>query len=540
MALTPLEQTLVDLAHDDPRELAVRLERAKDSARRIWKTPRMPWFTDHTPDNHSRRIVYLLSETLEHLQTTPERLRPVELFILLAACYLHDIGMQDMKKNGMARQEFTEAEWALVRNDHPGVVKEWIVTRTRASDLTQFRIDIGDAPEPYLEILGLVCQGHGSRYFGDTVAELERITDTFDGDVVRGALLTALLMMTDEFDISQERAGPPKEENREPVGELHHTLNSCTTSVRVGRGNTDKERRATIEMSMATEEPTLPDLICEWLGRKVSAQARRVNAVVETATNGELKYDETIVFRVRADTFALRPVLSARGRALLEQEIRHGDIVRRQEVLTRLAAALNGREALSAAVVLESTPHGDHTPILRWLESAIYVREGVHCIVPCRREGGRGPLDVLDIVAESLGSHAAQYATERGRIDEDSVDTAEIERICEALASDIVSSAAARPIVLDVRHIDQAAPETRDIVLALAVATQLGRPAPLLVFTVDSDTLPASLDRIVFPLADFKSEEIASHLEDVCGFAETRASAEAAALYAVGGAPRWA
>jgi len=275
MAEPALERELAALPAD-PRQLAARLEYAKDSARRIWDPPRMPWFTDHTPDNHSLRIVHLLSQTLEHLQTTPRRLQPVELFLLLSACYLHDIGMQDLAKNGLPHQRFTEAEWDLVRDEHPSIVKDWIVTRTRATNTTQFRIDLGDKPEPYLELLALICQGHGSKFFDATVADLDRIHDRFDGYPIRGAMLTALLMMGDELEINQQRATPAKEENpREAVSELHHSVNMYATSVSVGSAAVDTSRQPTIELTTPADE-NLVWLVTDWLGR--SSRLRRAAA----------------------------------------------------------------------------------------------------------------------------------------------------------------------------------------------------------------------------------------------------------------------
>src|SRR4051812_36589696 len=84
-------------ALSDPEcPLYERLERVRISAEAIWNLPRLPWFTDHRAQRHSRRLMALLGQATDALQKTERHLTRAEIYILLAACYLHDVGMQDV------------------------------------------------------------------------------------------------------------------------------------------------------------------------------------------------------------------------------------------------------------------------------------------------------------------------------------------------------------------------------------------------------------------------------------------------------------
>jgi hypothetical protein len=483
---------VAELRERDPA-LHARFAHARDSARRIWREPRLRWFTNHTPDNHSRRIVEILSQALEPLQRSREqRLRPTELFLLLAACYLHDIGMQDLRKGDAPTSAFTEREWKLVRDEHPSIVRDWILQRARESKSEEFRIDLGDDPEPYLEILGLVCQGHGSRFFDATVATLDGLAEQFDGFVVRGALLTALLMMGDELEINRLRASVPKDERREPVGILHHTVNSYVTAVRVVDGRTARQRHAVIDASMPEDEE-LVGLVVEWLGRKLSAQSRRANRVIEPSTNGEVMFDPTVTYRIRLDAAGVRSQLTGRARALLEEEVTGARIVGRGDVVSALKAA--ARDSGLRGVWLKGDSFGDQGVLLQWLDAHVRALGGLYVRADCADAPGRGPLDLLDVLAGQIPSGA--YAAQRRRTDDRKARAPRIAELAAALGDDLLA-AAARPCVVELSDLDRASSASRPAVRAfLEALTGEEGPLVLLVMAGEVDTpMPLSVHHL--------------------------------------------
>ena len=66
------------------------LQNIKESARLIWDKPLHIHYTDHGI-RHSEAIISRLSEVLE---SQPKELSPLDWFLLKAAAYLHDVGMQ--------------------------------------------------------------------------------------------------------------------------------------------------------------------------------------------------------------------------------------------------------------------------------------------------------------------------------------------------------------------------------------------------------------------------------------------------------------
>jgi len=66
-----------------------------------WKKPLLPWFTNHD-QTHSEEIVRILEKLLTPFEHNPDFLDEQEIFVLLAAAYLHDIGMQYLKVENIA------------------------------------------------------------------------------------------------------------------------------------------------------------------------------------------------------------------------------------------------------------------------------------------------------------------------------------------------------------------------------------------------------------------------------------------------------
>ena len=124
-----LENELARLCREErpPLRLAEKLADTAKAANDIWEREWLYWFTDHSSATHSVRIIRLLGQALEHIQKSPSRLTRHELFVLLAACYLHDIGMQDFRQNGIPVEKFTPDTYDLVRKAHPARAAELIV-----------------------------------------------------------------------------------------------------------------------------------------------------------------------------------------------------------------------------------------------------------------------------------------------------------------------------------------------------------------------------------------------------------------------------
>jgi hypothetical protein len=178
-----LEEELKVLCESHSRrpDLYERLERVRLAADKIWEEQRLTWFTDHRAQSHSRRIIEHLGAVLCDLQKTSQALNPYELYILLAACYLHDIGMQDFKIDGKDPEAFSIKDYEFVRRRHPRRGAELIRFRSLERGRDRFDVGLDDDPD-YTQLISLVAQGHGSDYFEESVTDLQK-NPRFPGNV---------------------------------------------------------------------------------------------------------------------------------------------------------------------------------------------------------------------------------------------------------------------------------------------------------------------------------------------------------------------
>jgi len=166
------------------------LENVREAAARIWSRPLHRYYTDHTVD-HSQRVITLLDGLTAGMMTTDKRLCPTEVFCLLAATYLHDIGMQNEKFAGGRLDE--------IRAHHNEQTAEMIYA-VFEDPAHAFVMPLARDPG-LVEAVALVAKGH--RQVDLNAAEYEPFVH--GGETVRLRLLAALLRFGDELDIDHRR-----------------------------------------------------------------------------------------------------------------------------------------------------------------------------------------------------------------------------------------------------------------------------------------------------------------------------------------------
>jgi hypothetical protein len=166
------------------------LENVREAAARIWSRPLHRYYTDHTVA-HSQRVIALLDGLTAGMMATDKRLSPTEVFCLLAAAYLHDIGMQDEK--------FAGGDLDEIRAYHNEQTAEMIYA-VFEDPAHAFAI-------PLARDRGLVAAGalvaNGHRQVDLAGPEYEPFVH--GGETVRLRLLAALLRFGDELDIDHRR-----------------------------------------------------------------------------------------------------------------------------------------------------------------------------------------------------------------------------------------------------------------------------------------------------------------------------------------------
>lgn len=96
------------------------VDSVRKAAKIIWERPLHRYYTDHSV-SHSERIIEKLNDLTKGPKNSTHLISMTEMYILLAAAYLHDIGMQDERfRNGdleQIRSQHHELTGELIRNN---------------------------------------------------------------------------------------------------------------------------------------------------------------------------------------------------------------------------------------------------------------------------------------------------------------------------------------------------------------------------------------------------------------------------------------
>jgi hypothetical protein len=532
-----LEQHLKELCeqHRPNLDLCERLERVRNSAEAIWQEQRLKWFTDHRAATHSRYIIEHLGSVLEHLQSTPQHLTPHELYVLLAACYLHDIGMQDFQShNGHSVDQFTDEDYKRIRKNHPQRAADLIIARTLRWERDEFKIDLDPDPQ-YLVPIALVSQGHGSAFFPQTVEELQGLANRPGNMPFRGELLAALLLMGDELDLHERRATFPPEFSQSPVSLLHNHIHHYVTGVEVIDGRTPKHCRIRLIMEYPQDSDEYRPLVRQWLVTKLHKQCELTRPILESCTQGELSWDDQIEIPPEGvDRYGVRRSLldPDHGNPALN-ELRHelldGQTVDREELREVLQGALAQCGQHFQAIEIIDQERSDWSHLTKWLKAACDCGRVILIHIAFQQAVGHGSLDVLRRLFDKLtgmGLSCPNYGQQISFTPErqDALDMQG-----QAMLTDLATCADQHPMILLLERVDEAEQETRlwienwllpelskQNVKMLAVSTR---------FNGNGQNTPDYLQRLW--LVPFTHDQIAVHLNSEFGLPPEQAKHEA-------------
>lgn len=205
------------LDHQEPK-LAKALTAVRESALEIWSEQAMRAFTAHG-EEHFAQVETNLDRLCSHLQKTNTRLTSHEIFVLLAACYLHDIGMQSDEPN--ARAEHAQFAYDLILYSSAQIGPE----------LRKVTLPIPD--DNWRRAIAHIARGHWTQF----AVELPEEDFIFGNEPGRFRLLGLLLAMADLLDLSPVRARYFRTLHRlyrlAPVSELHQTMHALVRGFQI-------------------------------------------------------------------------------------------------------------------------------------------------------------------------------------------------------------------------------------------------------------------------------------------------------------------
>jgi formylglycine-generating enzyme required for sulfatase activity len=167
-----------------------QVENVRQTVARLWERPAHRYAVDHGLA-HADRVVGLLGGLTEELMKRSDYALTVEeIYILLAAAYLHAIGLQDE-----ASEPEPQARWAC----YPELSAEMIY---RVAETPEGASDLGLVDDPDLiETIALVVARHQETDY--PLPEYEEFP--LGNATIRPSLLTALLCLADNLDLSHRR-----------------------------------------------------------------------------------------------------------------------------------------------------------------------------------------------------------------------------------------------------------------------------------------------------------------------------------------------
>jgi hypothetical protein len=187
-----------------------KLQAIRDGVELLWKEPRVvPNFTDHGIE-HCDRVLGHLLEIYQQKRKNLQELNQQEIFALVAATYLHDIGMQCtihplLVKVGALVKDHYPAQYSLdeqaeVRRYHHILSAEMIQAANDLQDndmMASYQAAIKTIPRDFITPIKDIAMYHSK-------LPLEQCQPNFLGNN-RRLLLATLLRFADEMDISHDR-----------------------------------------------------------------------------------------------------------------------------------------------------------------------------------------------------------------------------------------------------------------------------------------------------------------------------------------------
>jgi hypothetical protein len=332
-------------------ELTFQLNRIFDEAAEIWASQHLREFTIHNSP-HYLQVEQNLDVITAHLQTTEHRLTEHEIFVLLAACHLHDIGMQ----LGVPDARAKHAQYAFELILHSSV---WIDAERR-----QVTLSLADANAR--EAIAYVARAHWTEFALDL-----RRSDYIYGNVFgRLRLLGLLLANADLLDTSAIRAGYFRSSHRlfalAPIAELHQKMHSLIRGFGIVRPHPELRDQLIYELKWRDSSETVR-LLADWQLRWFSSQMRQIIPGLEIESGGAIRWASPWARVFFRDPVGPTEQLGTKAKALLLEDVRAQKRIDRDALAERFHEALTNPGA--TVFLLLGGASSDWRHVTDWCEA---------------------------------------------------------------------------------------------------------------------------------------------------------------------------
>ncbi len=335
------------------KDLALELSRICDEAAEIWKSQHLREFTVHNGP-HYLQVEANIDSLTANLQTSIHQLSPEEILVLIAACHLHDIGMQLGVPD--AREKHAQYAYDLILNS-----SVWI-------DSVQRKVTLTIHDPNARQAIAKVARGHWTDY------ALKLPEEDYIYGQTRGRLklLGLLLATADLLDTSAIRAGYFRSDHRlfelNPVSELHQTLHSLVVGYQIKPEDSHIPDKLIFELEWR-DKSELVQKISEWQLRWFSSQIRQTASELEKLSHGSIRWATPWARVVLRNPEGPMPKLSDAALRVLNADLAAQRRIDRDDFVKEFQGALNTSSPILFVLPLSSA--SDVKYVTEWCRAQV-------------------------------------------------------------------------------------------------------------------------------------------------------------------------
>jgi hypothetical protein len=372
----------------ESEELARQLDRICEAAYEIWESQHLREFTVHGGP-HFTQVEANLDSLTHNLQASPKHLTPEEIFVLVAACYLHDIGMQ--LGVGDAREKHAQYAYELVLHSSAQIGPE------------ERRVTLPIKDSNARAAVARIARAHWTEF----ALQLPEEDYIYANERGRARLLGLLLANADLLDTSAIRAGYFRSDHRlfdlNPVSELHQTMHHLVTGYEIKPADPNVPHTLLFELQWRDHSTMVQDM-SEWQLRWFSSQLRQIMHEVERLSGGALRWATPwarVVFRPAEGPM---PELSIGAKRVLAAELAAQRRIDRDKFAGEFRQAIG--QCSRKVFQLSASSNSDARQMAEWCQAHAMNAEG--CIVARIDLASSDPMEIASLVAnlfEQYGEH---------------------------------------------------------------------------------------------------------------------------------------
>src|ERR1051326_842095 len=271
-----MPRLLRDELEKNDRELAVAFDRIFEESLSIWEEQYLREFTTHGK-RHTQQVERNLDSLTRPLQASTNPLSAEEIFVLLSATCLHDIGMQ-RADDPDARRKHAQYAYELIVNSYARFTTE------------ERRVTLPIDDRNARIAIARVARAHWTEH-ALVLPEQEFINDqNYRG---RLKLLGLLLAMADLLDLSPVRARYFRSIHRlfelPPVSQLHQTMHDLVKGIMIRPPNANVRGALQFQVEWADNNDVV-HMMNDWVMQWFSSQWLQIQGTLYELSGGVINW----------------------------------------------------------------------------------------------------------------------------------------------------------------------------------------------------------------------------------------------------------